>query len=89
MSCAENRGQARRMGRGDLEVRYPAVCTRVGKCRSIARARGDAARLLHDDVLANMATKQDLKELEQSLTIRFGSMLAMAVGIIVAAQKLL
>jgi hypothetical protein len=40
-------------------------------------------------VLANMATKQDLKELEQSLTIRFGSMLAMAVGIIVAAQKLL
>lgn len=40
-----------------------------------------------------LATKQDLKELElrlkHDLTLRFGSMLAVAVGVVVALVKLL
>ena len=66
-------------------LRFARELETAGASRELAEKH---AALLHDDVLASMATKQDLKELEQSLTIRFGGMLAMAVGIIVAAQKL-
>jgi hypothetical protein len=36
---------------------------------------------------AELATKADLRELEQRLTIKFGSMLIVAVGILVAALR--
>ncbi len=37
---------------------------------------------------AELATKADLRELEQRLTIKLGSMLIVAVGIIPAAMRL-
>lgn len=37
----------------------------------------------------NLATKQDLKELELRLTIRLGSMMVVAVGVVAALVKLL
>ncbi|MDE2755732.1 MAG: DUF1640 domain-containing protein [Acidobacteriota bacterium] len=36
-----------------------------------------------------LATKQDLKELELSLTIRLGSMMVVAIGVVAALVKLL
>jgi hypothetical protein len=36
---------------------------------------------------ADLATKADLRDLEQRLTIRFGGMLIVAVGIILAALR--
>lgn len=36
---------------------------------------------------AELATKVDLRELEQRMTIKFGSMLIVAVGIIIAALR--
>ncbi len=36
---------------------------------------------------AELATKADLRELEQRMTIKFGSMLIVAVGIIIAALR--
>jgi hypothetical protein len=36
---------------------------------------------------ADLVTKADLRELEQRLTIRFGGMLVIAVGIILAALR--
>ncbi len=57
----------------------------------VAMLRGDMAVLRND-----MATKEDLAvlrgemcELEQRMTIRLGAMIAAAVGIIVALDKLL
>jgi hypothetical protein len=44
--------------------------------------------LPHDDVLQSMATKQDLKELEQSFTIRVGGMFVIAMGVLTAILKL-
>ena len=38
---------------------------------------------------AELTTKADLRDLEQRLTIRFGSMLIVAVGIILAALRFL
>lgn len=38
---------------------------------------------------AHVATKTDLAELETRLTVRFGTMLTLATGIIVTAIKLL
>lgn len=45
--------------------------------------------LLHDEALGSVATKEDLKALEQSLTIKFGTMIVVAVGVLIAAQKFL
>ena len=36
-----------------------------------------------------LATKQDLKELELRLTIRLGSMMVLAIGVVAALVKLL
>ena len=36
---------------------------------------------------ADLATKADLRDLEQRLTIRFGGMLVVAVGILLAAMR--
>lgn len=36
-----------------------------------------------------LATKQDLKELELRLTIRLGSMMVVAIGVVAALVKLL
>ena len=38
-----------------------------------------------EGVAANLATKDDLKQLEQRMTIRTGAMVAAATGIIIAA----
>ena len=38
-----------------------------------------------EGVAANLATKDDLKQLEQRMTIRPGAMVATATGIIIAA----
>lgn len=43
------------------------------------------ARLINE----KLATKQDLKELELSLTIRLGSMMVVAIGVVAALVKLL
>jgi hypothetical protein len=67
-------------------LRFAIELEKAGATRELAQR---LATLLYDDVLSGMATLQDLKALEQSLKIWFGSTLAMAVGIIVAAQRLL
>ena len=38
---------------------------------------------------ADLATKADLRDLEQRLTIRFGGMLVVAVGVILAGMRFL
>ncbi len=38
-----------------------------------------------EGIAANLATKDDLKQLEQRMTIRLGAMVAAATGIIIAA----
>jgi len=69
----------------------------VGVSREQAEAHAELAR---DMMIAELANKSDLvvlrseiqsdvKVLEQRVTVRLGTMLAAAVGIIVAAQKLL
>lgn len=45
--------------------------------------------LLSTSLGAHVATKTDLAELETRLTVRFGTMLTLATGIIVTAIKLL
>jgi hypothetical protein len=67
-------------------LRFAIELEKAGATRELAQR---LVTLLHGDVLSGMATLQDLKALEQSLKTWFGSMLAMAVGIIVAAQRLL
>ena len=51
-----------------------------------AKAQVEVIREVIEDKLA---TKQDLKELEYRLTIRFGSMIAAAVGILAALMALM
>lgn len=64
--------------------------TRVGMPEEQAEVLARSQATLIDEKLA---TKQDLKELElrlkHDLTLRFGSMLAVAVGVVVALVKLL
>jgi hypothetical protein len=47
-----------------------------------------AAEALADTMGESVATKADLNELEMRLTVRFGTMLAAAVAIVVALDKL-
>ncbi len=62
----------------------------AGVERRVAEAHADVAR---DFVLDEMATKGDLEfglhSLEQRMTIKVGTMLVVAVGAIVALQRLL
>ncbi len=51
-----------------------------------AKAQVEVIREVIED---KVATKQDLKELEYRLTIRFGSMIAVAVGILAALMALM
>jgi len=51
-----------------------------------AKAQVEVIREVIEDKLA---TKQDLKELEYRLTIRFGSMIAAAVGVLAALMALM
>ncbi len=78
-------------------LRYSQRLQQVGVSREQAEAHAELAR---DMVIAEPANKSDLgvlrselqadiKLLEQRMTVRVGTMLAAAVGIIVAAQKLL
>ena len=52
-----------------------------------AEAMSAAVRDSHET--AELATKGDLRELEMRMTIKLGSMLAIAVGVIAAVVKLL
>jgi hypothetical protein len=47
------------------------------------------AEVLAAIVTDNVATKHDLRELEYRLTVRLGTMLALAVGTVAALVKLL
>lgn len=51
-----------------------------------AKAQVDVIREVIED---KITTKQDLKELEYRLTIRFGSMTAVAVGVLAALMALM
>jgi hypothetical protein len=53
------------------------------------QARGAASALAEAVGGADLVTKADLRELEQRLTIRLGSMLVIAVGILLAAIRYL
>jgi hypothetical protein len=81
-------------------LRYAQRLQQVGVSREQAEAHAELAR---DMVIADVATKADLaaavrdlkaelqaeiKLLEQRMTIKLGAMIAAAVAIIVAAQKL-
>ena len=60
--------------------------TRAGMPEEQAEVLARSQAALIDDKLA---TKQDLKELELRLTIRLGSMMVVAVGVVAASVKLL
>jgi hypothetical protein len=47
------------------------------------------AEMLAEVVTETVATKQDLRELEYRLTIRLGTIMTVAVGVMVALVKLL
>jgi 2-phosphoglycerate kinase len=49
---------------------------------------GDMAEAIAEAV-SQLATKADLRELEQRMTIKFGGMMVVAVGIILAGFKLI
>lgn len=78
-------------------LRYAKELEATGVARELAVKQ---AELLHEEVLANVATKHDLQslkleltgklaELELRLTLRLGAMIVAAVGVLIAAQKLL
>ena len=54
--------------------------------RAVAEARADAVK---DYLLEELATKQDLVDLENRLTITMGGFLVVAVGAFVALERLL
>ena len=60
--------------------------TRAGMPEEQAEVLARSQAALIDEKLA---TKQDLKELELRLTIRLGSMMVVAVGVVAASVKLL
>jgi hypothetical protein len=53
-----------------------------------AQQAGDMAEAIAEAV-AQLATKADLRELEQRMTIKFGGMIVVAVGVILAGFKLI
>ena len=71
--------------------------TRAGMPEEQAEVLARSQAALIDDKLATkqdlkemeLVTKQDLKELELRLTIRLGSMMVVAVGVVAASVKLL
>lgn len=66
------------------------AASRALKGAGIEEGHADAiVDVLNASLGVHVATKTDLAELETRLTVRFGSMLALAAGIIVAAIKLL
>ena len=60
--------------------------TQAGMPEKQAEVLARSQAMLIDEELA---TKQDLKELELRLTIRLGSMMVVAVGVVAALVKLL
>ena len=44
--------------------------------------------ILHEIVESNLATKRDLKELEQRIIIKLGALMVATIGIIVALSNL-
>ena len=60
--------------------------TQAGMLEKQAEVLARSQAMLIDEKLA---TKQDLKELELRLTIRLGSMMVVAVGVVAALVKLL
>ena len=60
--------------------------TQAGMPEEQAEVLARSQAMLIDEKLA---TKQDLKELELRLTIRLGSMMVVAVGVVAALVKLL
>lgn len=60
--------------------------TQAGMPEDQAEVLARSQAMLIDEKLA---TKQDLKELELRLTIRLGSMMVVAVGVVAALVKLL
>ena len=66
------------------------AASRALKSAGINEDHADAiVDVLSASLGAHVATKTDLAEFETRLTVRFGGMLAVAVGVIVAAIKLL
>jgi hypothetical protein len=39
------------------------------------------------EAISTLATKGDLRDLEQRMTIKFGGMMVVAVGVLIAAMK--
>lgn len=60
--------------------------TQAGMPEEQAEVLARSQAMLIDEKLA---TKQDLKELELRLTVRLGSMMVVAVGVVAALVKLL
>jgi hypothetical protein len=60
--------------------------TQAGMPEAQAEVLADSQTKLIDEKLA---TKQDLKELELRLTIRLGSMVVIAIGVVATLVKLL
>ena len=57
----------------------------AGVSRDVAEAHADAVK---DYLLEELATKRDLVDLENRLTIKMGGFLVVAVGAIVALERL-
>jgi hypothetical protein len=65
---------------------YVRRLQQAGLDRDVAEAHADAVK---DYLLEELATKRDLQDLEQRITIKLGTFLVIAVGAIVALERLL
>ena len=45
-------------------------------------------RILHEVIESNLATKRDIKELEQRIIIKLGALIVVTIGIIVALSNI-
>lgn len=55
----------------------------------VPREQADAEAEALAEALSQLATKRDLKDLEQRLTIKMGAMFVVAIGVIASLIKLL
>jgi hypothetical protein len=67
-------------------LEYAGRLKRAGFTDQQAEAQVQALAAIVND---NLATKQDLRDLEHRLTVRMGTLVSVAVGVVAALAKLL
>lgn len=70
-------------------LRFSQKLQKAGLDPKIADTLTEEIKNLQEDNFEKLATKQDLRALEDKLTIRIGAMLSFAIAIVAGLQKLL